>query len=333
MDQLEIASAEGFPAAAAMWGLLGAGLLTIGLTQHNPHCSVAAVAPLVLAWGLFFFRPPKIAGRLEHEALVLTVPDATIPYDAIESLTRGGRQQEPEQTFRNRPIGLVHSAGVLTIPAKLNMPIDDVYRILVGKTVTSGSREVHSDMKEHLAKEIETFGEDRVWTFRARNDNIGRPGNPRQLRCFALLALAAVFWVVAPFVCFDPIKSPERHVWIGFGVMLGLVSLIGVLTAAKSSRLIAKAVPRWRESSMVISPSGLAMLQGNMRGHMRWDELRDVRLGKNKSGSFVVVDQTLLPALQLEVAGATIQMFDIYDRPLPAITRIVRQLWRQPVAK
>ncbi len=327
----EIASIDRFPVMALVSGLLGLALIGVGVSQHNLHWYISAVPPLTLAWGLFFFRQPRFAGRLEDDALVLTIPEATIPYDTIQSLSLAGRPQEPEQEFIWRPIVLVYSGGIVTIPVKLNVRLDTLYRALSSSTMTSGSRDVNGDMREHVAKEIAAFGEDRVWTFRARSANIGRVGNPRQLRCFGLLSLAAVFWCVAPFVFFNPAKGNEGFVWLGFGIMLGFICLLGILTATKSSGLLARMVPRWRESSLVISPSGLAMIQGNMRGHMRWDELRDVRLGNVKPGSFVIADHSgVMPALRLEVAGATILIFDIYDRPLTSIAKFVRQLWRQP---
>ena len=119
--------------------------------------------------------------------------------------------------------------------------------------------------------------------------------------------------------------------WMGFGVALGVISLMCLLTSMQTSRYIASAVPRWQESSLLISPSGIAMIQGNMRGHMRWDELRDIRMGTGRSrSSFVLSNQPgLLPAIRLEVAGATILVFDIYDRPLATIAKVIRQLWQQ----
>jgi hypothetical protein len=127
-------------------------------------------------------------------------------------------------------------------------------------------------------------------------------------------------------------RSPENFLWCVYGGVLGLICLAGALMSGKSSRFVKKVVPRWEESSLVISPAGIALIQGDLRGEMRWDELRDVRLGGGKS-NFGLGDanQTAwLPSIQLVVAGAVVRIFDVYDRPLVTIAKIVRTLWGQP---
>ena len=282
--QQEIVSAESFPLMGLIWGLLGIGMLAVGMIQLNPHWFIASVPAIALACGLFLFRPPQIIGRLEETALVLTVPGITIPYDSIESVTLAGRPQEAEGKLRRGSIVLIHPAGILTIPARLNLPVEDLYRELLQRTAGSGSRDVHGDLQSHAAKEIEIFGEDHVWTFRRRTGHVGCAGNRRQFACFLLLGIAAVFWCVAPFLFFNAAKSSEGMAWLGFGMILAMSSVIGMLTTVKSSRLVKKLVPRWEESSLVISPSGIALIQGDLRGQMRVGRTEGRTIGLQRIG-------------------------------------------------
>ena len=117
-------------------------------------------------------------------------------------------------------IVLIHRDGILTIPAGLNLPVEDLYAELLQRTESGGlSRRAFQTCRSHVAKEIETFGEDHVWTFKGTKETcriITETG--RQLNCFVLLGLAALVWCLAPFIFFNHVKSPESFAWLGFGV-------------------------------------------------------------------------------------------------------------------
>jgi len=74
----------------------------------------------------------------------------------------------------------------------------------------------------------------------------------------------------------------------------------------------------------VISPVGIAMIQGEMKGKLRWDEIRKVVPPRTAKGVQV---QAAMQGLQLHVDGSTIVVLDIYNVPLSEIEqRIVRNL-------
>ena len=86
-------------------------------------------------------------------------------------------------------------------------------------------------------------------------------------------------------------------------------------------------IPNWKKSALVISPGGMAMVQGDMTGQLRWDELRDIRfrpkptfLGLQSAGAGML-------GIHLVVAGATIVVLDLYDRPLEMIHEQLRAYW------
>jgi hypothetical protein len=90
-------------------------------------------------------------------------------------------------------------------------------------------------------------------------------------------------------------------------------------------------VKSWRESSLVVSPSGIAMAQGDVHGVLRWDELQNVQLGE-KTKHFEVSDGSGYGGIALHVPAAVIRIADVYDRPLPFIASVIGSYWR-PAAR
>lgn len=78
---------------------------------------------------------------------------------------------------------------------------------------------------------------------------------------------------------------------------------------------------------MVISPSGIALVQGDVKGHLRWDELQAVQTPRNTKG-FVRGIHEGHGSIHLVVPGATINVLDVYDRPLPLICSVMQRYWR-----
>jgi hypothetical protein len=89
-----------------------------------------------------------------------------------------------------------------------------------------------------------------------------------------------------------------------------------------------RSIKRWRQASLVISPQGLALVQGDMQGELRWDEVRDVRIRRRDRSSFELSSGTAGPGILLRVEGATVSIADLYDRPLVIIHQNILQYWR-----
>ncbi|HUR54718.1 MAG TPA: hypothetical protein VMZ71_11340, partial [Gemmataceae bacterium] len=75
----------------------------------------------------------------------------------------------------------------------------------------------------------------------------------------------------------------------------------------------------WQESCLVVSPGGVAMVQGVHRGKLRWDELLSIEYpAKEGAGG---------TGIALRVAGAAVIIADYYDRPLSEIRRCLKHYW------
>ena len=80
-------------------------------------------------------------------------------------------------------------------------------------------------------------------------------------------------------------------------------------------------------SSLVLSPVGLALVQGDLQGELRWEQLRDVQL-VSKPRFFQMGQENVRTGIWLRVEGAQIVIADIYDRPLPIIFERIKAYWR-----
>jgi hypothetical protein len=122
----------------------------------------------------------------------------------------------------------------------------------------------------------------------------------------------------------EGVKPESGGPWIGFGM---LFLFVGFLFALIYSRAGNRGRPsNWRESCLVVSPGGIALLQGRLRGKMRWAELRAVefpakpRLALASSGS-------ARSGIGLLVEGAYLIVGDYYVRPLPLVFASLRAYW------
>jgi hypothetical protein len=113
--------------------------------------------------------------------------------------------------------------------------------------------------------------------------------------------------------------------WLGFGILLAF--LFGLFAAGLAVERRGQRIKNWRQSGLVISPAGLALIQGDMRGEMHWGELRKLDL-RAKPRSFQLEAHTPRTGIQLVFEGATVVIADIFDRPLPVIFERIRAYWQ-----
>jgi hypothetical protein len=109
--------------------------------------------------------------------------------------------------------------------------------------------------------------------------------------------------------------------------LLGRSTRIDDRVGFLGQRHVNSGIRRRDQASLVISPSGLAMPQGDMKGRMYWGELRDSRLSRGIE-SFRFGGASGPAGIHLIVEGAEILVADIYDRPLPLIYGRIRRYWQ-----
>ena len=325
---MELYCPKQFPLGAAFWGAAAVVLVLAGGCFGNPHFVIAALAPAVLALGLFWCRRSEFRCSLSEEGLELANPPQRIPYAAIEGLSIGGVALDPEAPrFRRGPLVVTHRSGVLEIPPPANAPVQKVYQAILAMLPATGSYRLSPAMIEHFQKEKELFGPERVHYFSRRK--FGGPWrSTRRVRiCALLLTACGILW------CFVPLLTNARNVreyevWPAMGAVLAVVSFVVWLVLYLSQFSHRRRPRAFDNAELIISPTGIAVRQGDLEGHLCWDEALDVRFAKAYDTFLADSRRPSVGGVHITIAGAKIHLPDIYDRPIVLIHRLIRRYWK-----
>ncbi|MGA2798691.1 MAG: hypothetical protein ABSE63_14010 [Thermoguttaceae bacterium] len=329
-NTIPIESIRRFSIGAAFWGILGLTSLVAGLILGNMHLIYLSLAPWLLATGLCFFRPADFRGELTDDRLRLDRFPREIAYEDMQNLTLAGKTQDPDDPgLKAGPLIVTHKRGVLEIPASLDPPVKELYRALWAKLPKSGSRRVAGELTAHLKNEETIFGSDHVYTFVARNFLGFGPSTRRGQACSGLMMLCGLIWIL--LAALHPVGKQqfEYMPWIFAGVFLILFGLLSWIILVSKERRSNDMKSTLQNASLIISPSGIALIQEDLKGFLRWDELKnanvtnkpkfsDVSIGKKRGGG----------DLLLKVSGAEIRIADVYDCPLAMIKKIIDRYWK-----
>ncbi len=315
--------------AAAVVLFLALAALSVALagTSGSPHPAIAAIPLVGIALALIVARPPALVAQIRPEALVIQEPPTEIRYDQIESLTLSGLPQHPRgQRLKPGALVLMHTAGVMEIPQRLNMPVERVYAFLAEKIAGSGARTVHPRLAGFVTEQEAAFGPERVWTFAARQHLGRRPSTRRGRACCVAIVLSGLCWMLTPL--FLPSRpGNDTFVWFPIGIILAVFGALIWLVMWSHQRYPAANVKEWRSASLVISPGGVAMIQGSTQGHLRWDEVLGIASGHSVKG-LQLNEASRVGVMAIRVHAADIHVADIYDRPLWFIQDVLTGYWR-----
>jgi hypothetical protein len=323
-----IQSKARFSLGAALFFLVGILLVVIAVVQQNVHCAIASALPWMIGVFLWLTRPRGFVAHFTETTLEVMDPPLSLPYGQIEGfrpVVQGNRFHL--KGVRAFPIQIFHEDGVVEIPAAIDAPSREVYAFLQDQLPPGGSHDVNPVLADYLKRQEETFGADRVWSYRARR-RLGKLSGRRRARAVCLACmLAGIVWIIAGT------QGKAFQGWLGGGITMllfgGLFYLLFWLTTSQKMPRIAN----WGKASLVVSPLGLAIVQGDLKGELRWDELRKVHT-KMPQFAFQLTRADLGPGIRLVVEGATIVIADIYDRPLQVIYQRIKDYWQpdQPEA-
>jgi hypothetical protein len=238
----------------------------------------------------------------------------------MEGLLAPRRPLDPSQNGpHSYAIVAIHPDGVVEIPAELNMESDRVYRFLYSRLPLSGSRDVNPALADFLMKHEQQYGPQRVWSYRARRILSNKAAAGRRAAICLAVALAAILWIIVGA------QLPKRvgEAWTASGGILTFSGLVFALLF-RFSKEVPGGLRHWRRSGIVVTPGGLALIQGDHTGELRWPELRDLKLQTGREWFTAVRG----PHLILSLAGVKVVLYDIYDRPLPLVYNQIEMCWR-----
>lgn len=300
---------------------VGIGCVALAAVYQLEDWAIAAVFPCAAGMALLVTRPPAFSAEFTEQGLEVSQPPVSIPFERIEGLRVKGRRLDPAKRGRRSfPINISHSEGVFKLPASLNVSSDDVYRFLCSRVPAGGSREVNGVLRPHLAEREQQFGADRIWSYRARKHLGGGFFPRRALAVFLAGLLSGAAWTTLGFA------TAHRPHWGGIGILALIICGFMIFVILAEAREGNKsAVKNWRKSSLVISPTGLAVVQGDDQGEMRWDELRNLKLQERDEG--IQTSRSPGRGILLVMDAARFVIVDVYDRPLPIIYERIRKYW------
>lgn len=317
-----VESHSSLPGFGLTCGVVAAILGLVAAFTGEVNFAIAAVGPAVPAAILVARRGRHVAVEFTEDGLAYESGGETgeIPYVAIERVWAPNRPIDPNKPGKGSyPIAIGHAEGVLRLPARLDVRSDEIYRFLLKIVPLSGTRAVHPDLEDYLDEQCREFGDERVWSYHASPRPINIDYGRFRLGAIAIF-LGGAAWIVAG------VARADASAWAGAGACVCVMAAIFWLASFASSG--APRIKDWKEASLVVSPLGLALVQGKVAGEMTWDELRDVKL--TDARSFRMSNQTtaLGRGIFLKVEGATILVPDIYDRPIYTIYEAIQRYWQ-----
>ncbi|MFT3882667.1 MAG: hypothetical protein QM703_23820 [Gemmatales bacterium] len=302
-----------------------AALLLMSLFYINDgiawHLVLAAVWPICLAVSFWRNREKLFLAELAEDGILTNVPDHEhVPYSTIMAV----QAEEPHQRYY--PLHVHYSRGKLSIPARVGVPSIELQRFLTQWIPQNKFQAVTGELQAICQKQIDKFGADKVFVYTPRLDAIkgfrGRGG-----WAFSIATVfTGLFWIIG-----GPVASiNQRHFdganWAVAGVIFALLgTVLGLFYSSR--RWLSGGLPKWKNSGVVISPIGLAIIQDKLRGEMKWNELKRLVFPVKRT-SLDTSNSTRIGSIRLDFGGGSVDIFDIYCHPLDVVHERIKGYWQ-----
>ena len=296
-----------FSIGALLFGLLVIGAVVLFLGTRQLAILPVAIFPAGIALALFLSRRPTFELRITPDWIEQVGQDKRWRYEDLQGVFR-------PRTPRLSPGYVFHAGGFLTIPEDTDPPVDALVYFLETQPMRADENpSAAADLAEYVKTQETLYGRDQVWVFRPRLE-FGPTRDGIVGRAVGIaITLTAVLWMF----CGAVVDAG----WLAAG-MIALV--VGVFLTVLFSVIRLRSAPRvknWERSCLVVSPGGCALTQGDLRGELKWNQLKNITY--NKRADFFTGQKGLL----LHIDGATVQIANIYHRPLSYIQELITDLW------
>jgi hypothetical protein len=307
---------------AILFLLIGIAFVFLSFVAGTPHAGIFAILPFCMAVAARQSGEPRVRFTVTEEGLDFEEPGiGLVRYSELCGLTAPSARKRGEFF----PMQIYFPEGAVRITASIAASSSVLHEFLYDRLSPLPPvelEEIPSALRTFVSDQIARFGTEKVKVYPARTSLPLTSHRPHIAYSWGL-TIASGIWLVAGVVL-EAIKPDSGGPWIGFGI---LFLFVGFLFALIYSRAGNRGRPsNWRESCLVVSPGGIALVQGRLRGKMRWDELRAVefpakhRLALTSSGS-------ARSGIGLLVEGAYLIVGDYYVRPLSMIFASLRSYW------
>lgn len=300
---------------AWVWAACGLALLGFAVAIKDVNPAMIAVFPLMLAAILFLRRHRTVQFSIDQRGLRLLGPGELIPYDMMMAAKVHGAAWSPAATPKlPGPIVIEHSRGNLSIPPRMDCSPSDLYLFLLSRIPPQPPRAVPASLSDHLGAQVAKFGDDRVQLIHGR---LGRMGPPRWRALGALgiaMLITGIVWLVMVWQFKDLFHSlTDRDGWNVGGWMCIIFGGLFWMIAAAANSAASRPAKQFRDGCIIISPASLAMVQGDLKGTLRWDEITGIKYVKGAK------------AILIHVHGGQILICDAYETSLDEIAKEIRR--------
>jgi hypothetical protein len=300
---------------AGVLGVIAAAMLAVAVGTSNVHWAMGAVAPLVLALVFWFRRPRRVQMLVDARGLFLLHGGGFIPYESVSEITVNGGAWSPQAapSLRSALVVHHHNDERLTIPSMMNVSAAEFHEHLKAKMPAPPERPCPPALADYVAEKSAKFGREKVEVVHARR-RFYTSAQWRNLRAVLLgIILTSAAWFV--FAALGQAwlgRRDDLEMWM-VAAFVGLIAAFPFWILA-SLRATASSKTRKAASGacVVLTPAGMAMVQGDLQGALRWDEI--TKVAHVPGGS----------VLGLLVRGGKLDVLDVYDRSLDEIAMRIR---------
>jgi hypothetical protein len=282
-----LAARPGPPIGAMLWAVAAVVSAALAVLFEITALFAAAAIFGVIAITLLASRERPFAARLDESGISLLHTGEFVPYAKIESLAAG-----PSLSAKNPhqyAIDLHTAKATVRVPAAIDVATPDLERFLRSHLPPRIVAVPDPDVDEFLNRQIEQFGAQQVfWSGPARDPaNLTRVSVRRAWLACLLAGVVVLIVGVAMLESRDRGPGNRRDLDHYTGVIVvGAVSLIvgllGLLIHISLTRRSHPKLKNFELSSLVVSPLGIALRQGDLKGELKWEEIRGIKLPRNK---------------------------------------------------
>ncbi|MCC7475959.1 MAG: hypothetical protein IT425_11220 [Pirellulales bacterium] len=313
-----------FPVGAGILLAIAAALAAWGAVIAQPHVIIFAALPFIvgLCWWWGMPRPQVLI--VEHDGLQLFGTMKKVLFSEVADVYVKGHPLERGKSIGNSgrgPVEVIHPAGCLVVPISDPTARDEFCQFLVAKVAPRKARPIPASLADYAEQQVKKFGNEKVHVTCTR-EMIGEHWRKRQKFWICLgILFTGVAWFAAGIIASELTPLNDSYVvWLG----LGLAALIlgGLAFLAKSSGSISRAATNLKRnpnSCIIITPQGLAMVQGKLQGSMSWREITGVT---TKMSQFLRTSR--IEGVQIRIRGGEIIAFDIYERSPTELESLIR---------
>ena len=295
--------------------LLGGALMAIpGVVTQNSPLIVGSIPFILIGAILIATRKRDLEFVIESTGLEILRPEPELIQYADMEMVSFSHSVNPETDF-SFAITIAHRDGILTIPSGINEVGSRNLYLFLHRMVPDRKANLPPDsLNEHYERQLDQFELDRVWALRTRRYLSDRRFRRGWLISLALILSGFIFVGAAG----DRVNRNPNDPLPGFGGLLLLAGIIMVLIYTVQSSNHRRMLRESRRSGLVLSPIGLAMVQGDLKGKMRWEEIRTITWANNGQ------------SIQLKIDGGMFMIHDAFNEALPIIYDLLWAYWDHP---